>query len=168
MDRMDPLPNALDDFDPYQNSYRFVRADGSETPSAGRSRPRPTGPGPGVVLINHYDIDPDNDSMASQIVLVVDESEGTVRILDFPQGIDSRRTWGPNLDEFLWFVTFSCDVHFWTANGTFETPPPGSTSRSARPPSPTPCNSSADAAEGVCRSCAAPRFRHDATRGAGP
>jgi hypothetical protein len=44
-----------------------------------------------------------------------------------PQNIDARRTWGQNLDEFLWFVTFNCDVHFWTSNGTFETRQPGCT-----------------------------------------
>jgi hypothetical protein len=62
--------------------------------------------------------------MASQIVLVIDGDARTVRALDVPQGIDMRRTWGPNLREHLWFVTFSCDVHFWTANGTFETRSP--------------------------------------------
>jgi hypothetical protein len=118
---MDPLLPTVDPLDPYQNSYRLVRADGTESRLQVDSDPAPAVPGPGVVLINHYDIDPDNDSMESQIVLVVDENEGTVRVLDMPQNIDMRRTWGPNPDEFLWFVTFSCDVYLWTSSGTFET-----------------------------------------------
>lgn len=124
---MDPKPSMVDPFDPSQNSFRLVRADGTEIRLHVDSDPAPAVPGPGVVLINHYDINPDDDSTASQIVLVVDENEGTVRVLDMPQNIDMRRTWGPNLDEFLWFVTFNCDVHFWASNGTFETRQPGCT-----------------------------------------
>lgn len=124
---MDPLRSTVDPFDPAQNSYRLVRADGTETDlrvEPGLARPVP---GPGVVLIKHYETNPDDDSMASQIVLVVDEDARTVRALGVPRGIDMRRTWGPNLDEHLWFVTFSCDVHFWTSNGTFEFRNPGCT-----------------------------------------
>lgn len=47
-----------------------------------------------------------------------------MRLLDMPP-IDMRRTWGPNLDERLWFVTFNCDLHFWSPSGTFETRDPG-------------------------------------------
>jgi hypothetical protein len=123
---MDPLVPTVDPLDPFRNSYRLVRADGTEIPLQVDAEPAPAVPGPGVVLINHYDIDPDSDSMASQKVLVVDENERTVRALDMPT-IDGRRTWGPNLDEFLWLVTFSCDVHFWTSDGTFEFRDPGCT-----------------------------------------
>ncbi len=120
----DPLSSTGDFFDPGQNSHRLVRADGTETSLRFEPDPAPAIPGPGVVLIKHYEINPDNDSVASQVVLVVEEDEGTVRLLDMPL-IDMRRTWGPNLDERLWFVTFSCDLHFWSPSGTFETRDPG-------------------------------------------
>lgn len=124
---MDPLPEGNDPLDPYQNSYRLVRADGTEIHLEMSPDPAPAVPGPGVVLINHFDLNPDDDSTSSQIVLVVDENEVTVRVLEMPQNIPASRTWGPNLDEFLWFVTDYCDLHFWTSNGTFETRSAGCT-----------------------------------------
>jgi hypothetical protein len=68
----------------------------------------------------HFAIDPDSDSVESQMVLVVDENHGAVRALDVPKNVDQRRTWGPNLDESLWFVTYDCDVRVWTSEGRFE------------------------------------------------
>ena len=124
---MDPALPDGDALNPYQNDFRLVRADGTEIPLRVDLRPAPAVPGPGVVLVNHYDINPDNDSMESQIVLVVDENRRVVRALDMPQNIDLRRTWGPNVDQSLWFVSFSCDIHFWTSNGNFESREPGCT-----------------------------------------
>jgi hypothetical protein len=122
---VDPTGDPLD-LD--QNSYHLVRADGTDIRLQVDADPAPATPGPGVVLINFYPVDPDDDSMESQIVLVVNEYDGTVRGLDMPQNIDMRHTWGPNLDESLWFVTFNCDVHFWSSKGTLESRDPGCTS----------------------------------------
>lgn len=122
---MDPAPSSLDPFDPAQNSYRLVRADGTETPLRFEPEVAAPVPGPGVVLVQHAETDPDDDSMTSQLVLVVDADAGLVRALAVPPGTDARRTWGPDLDEQLWFVTFRCEVHFWTPGGTFETRSPG-------------------------------------------
>jgi hypothetical protein len=117
---MDPLPGAADFFDPIQNGFRLVRADGTEIGLRVESDRAPAAPGPGVVLVNHYAVDPDSDSIESQLVLAVDANERTVRALDLPQNLDLRRTWGPNLDQSLWFVTSSCDVYSWTPTGMLQ------------------------------------------------
>ena len=60
----------------------------------------------------------------SEVVYLLDELEGTLRPLDVPhlspdpESIDSR-FWGPNVDEFLWFVDRDCSVS-WSTDGTFE------------------------------------------------
>ena len=118
---MDPLPAARDHLDIRENGFRLVRADGTEISLRLVPDPAPPVAGPGVVLISPYDLNPDNDSVYWQFVFVVDEGERTVRPLAMPPNLDSRRTWGPNLHEYLWFVTFDCRVYFWPPGGSVQT-----------------------------------------------
>jgi hypothetical protein len=102
--------------------YRLLRADGTEVQLRLLDDPAPAVPGPDVFVIDHGS-EPEFDDF--EHVYLVDEREGTLRPLDVPHlvpddpsAIDARY-WGPNVDEFLWFVDRSCSVS-WATDGTFE------------------------------------------------
>jgi hypothetical protein len=116
----DPRDDAWGD--PQRVRYRLLRANGTEVQLRLLDDPAPAIPGPDVFVIDHGS-EPDFDDF--EHVYLVDEREGTLRPLDVPHllpddpsAIDARY-WGPNVDEFLWFVDRSCSVS-WATGGTFE------------------------------------------------
>jgi len=119
-------PDASGDFRLWR--FRVLRADGTEVLLHLLADPAPAVPGPGVFVI---DFDPVAGGLgpgyAAEAAYLVDLREGTLQPLDVPhrtpraieRGAIESRYWGPNVDEFLWFVDPDCLVG-WATNGTFE------------------------------------------------
>lgn len=106
--------------DPFGSRYRLLRIDGTEVPLEMVKDPVPAVPGASVVVVDFADGSADPEVL--QHAFLVDEREGTLRPLDLPRngalpGLLAGRYWGPNTDEFLWFVYVDCRV-FWVAGGT--------------------------------------------------
>jgi hypothetical protein len=99
--------------------FRLLRSDGSEVRLRFLDDPAPAVPGPDVFVIDHsWHVGDDVEA-----VYLVNEREGTLRPLDVPHApTEALRSvyWGPNVDEFLWYVDRDCRV-VWAADGTFET-----------------------------------------------
>jgi hypothetical protein len=114
---------AMDDAhelgDPSGLRYRLLRVDGTEVPLKLVTDTVPAVPGTGVLVI---DFSPGADPETVQHAFLVDERNGTLRPLDVPRNADLGlvgRYWGPNTDEFLWFVDVDCRL-YWIAGGTLE------------------------------------------------
>jgi hypothetical protein len=73
--------------------------------------PVPPVPGPGVVVINTAPAYTGTDD-----VFLVDDEAGTLRPLDVPD--EEIREWWPDVDEFLWGVSYNDCRVFWAAAGT--------------------------------------------------
>jgi hypothetical protein len=110
--------------DPRLLRYRVLRADGTEVLLQLLDDPAPAVPGPGVFVIDFNPVAGGlGDGYAAEAAYLVDLREGTLQPLDVPRlpapGWISSRYWGPNVDEFLWFVDPDCNVG-WATDGTFE------------------------------------------------
>jgi hypothetical protein len=117
----DPLVDGPTDTSNHlQMRHRLLRADGSEVQLQLLDDLAPALPGPGVFVIDHgWHVGDDG----FEDVYLVDEFQGTLRPLDVPRPGPAEsltsRYWGPNVDEFLWFVDRDCRV-VWATDGTFE------------------------------------------------
>ncbi len=105
-------------------SYRLLRADGTEDRlRALIDDPVPAVPGPGAITVN---FDPFGGRTHP---FVLDEDAGTLRRMALARSAKDRDSvlrdlgawwpesglsWGPNPDEFLWFVYHDCTVHWGT------------------------------------------------------
>ena len=104
--------------------YRVLRADGTEVLLQLLNDPAPTVPGPGVFVIDFDSaLGGLGGGYGADAVYLVDLREGTLQPLDVPNlgpaGSFYSRYWGPNVDEFLWFVDPDCRVG-WATDGTFD------------------------------------------------
>jgi hypothetical protein len=103
----------------HQLRYRLLRVDGTAVPLELVLQPVPAFPGPGVFVVDYSgSADPEGEQHA----FLVDERERTLRPLDVPRNAElgfGGRYWGPNTDEFLWFVYVNCQV-YWIDGGTLE------------------------------------------------
>lgn len=117
---MDLPPEALGNAEDVR--FRLLRADGTEILLRLVVDPIPPVPGPEVTVIDLGWLS--GDEYGQQHAVVVDESERTLRPLGMAWNADLDRvgsSWGPNTDEFLWFVShIDCRV-FWLVDGTVET-----------------------------------------------
>lgn len=103
--------------------YRVLRADGTEVLLHLLDDPAPAAPGPGVFVIDFDSaLGGLGGGYGAEAVYLVDLREGTLQPLDVPN-LDPAsfysRYWGPNVDEFLWFVDPDCRVG-WATDGTFD------------------------------------------------
>lgn len=99
--------------------YRLLRVDGTEILLDLVGDTVPAAPGSDVVVV---DFSTDTDPGGMEHALRLDERAGTLRPLDLRRNADlgfAGRSWGPNTDEFLWFVSVDCRVS-WVVGGVLE------------------------------------------------
>lgn len=118
----DPSGDAWGNHD--QLRYRLLKPDGTEVELQLLGDLAPATPGSDVLVVD-FDtaVGGLGPGWGAEVAYLVSERDRTLRPLDVPNhrpGWLYSRFWGPNTDEFLWFVDPHCRVG-WATDGTFET-----------------------------------------------